>query len=144
MTEGKFEEDGNVKFGRSLRHANIKKSKDQEDSSTSVENKFNSKLSPSDQIIAHSGAVVTENESKGGIVSSSSTQLTIGSGEQLLLSSSFKIADKSTKCTVSDGVNSATTKCMKVHTTAIPSNHDIGPWCLGGMWDHKFVDFTGL
>ena len=73
---------------------------------------------------------------------SSSSQQTVGSGETFLTSSvsGLSIKDKSTSCRLETNEGYIESKCLEVKTTAI-ANHVMGPWCSGGFWDKKNVNF---
>ena len=73
---------------------------------------------------------------------SSSSQVTVGSGESFLTSSvsGLSIKDKSTTCKIQTNDGYITSKCLEIKTTAI-ANHVMGPWCSGGFWDKKNVNF---
>jgi YHYH protein len=66
----------------------------------------------------------------------------VGSGETFLTSSvdGLVITDKSMSCTLESETGTTTGKCMKVTTTTL-ANHVMGPWCSGGFWDKKNVQF---
>ena len=73
---------------------------------------------------------------------SSTSQQTVGSGETFLTSSvsGLSIKDKSTSCRLETNEGYIESKCLEVKTTAI-ANHVMGPWCSGGFWDKKNVNF---
>ena len=90
----------------------------------------------------HNSKKTTSSSSSKKTKSSSSSQITVGSGESFLTSSvsGLKIKDKSTSCKLYTNEGYITSKCLEVKTTAI-ANHVMGPWCSGGFWDKKNVNF---
>ena len=89
----------------------------------------------------HSSSSSSKSSSKSK-KSSSSSQQTVGSGESFLTSSvsGLSIKDKSITCKLYTNEGYITSKCLEVKTTAI-ANHVMGPWCSGGFWDKKNVNF---
>lgn len=78
-------------------------------------------------------------KSKGG---SSSSQQTVETGKTFLTSSvdGLSIKEKSTTCMLVTEKGYLKSKCIEVKTTSI-ANHVMGPWCSGGFWDKKNVNF---
>ena len=73
--------------------------------------------------------------------SSTKQKMTVGKGTSFLTGDNLKIKKKSTSCKL-EGSNGKTKsgKCLKIQSAAMP-NHDVGPWCNGGHWDKKTVNF---
>ena len=83
----------------------------------------------------------TEKKHLKSVKQSSKQTVTVGKGTSFLTGDNLKIKKTSTSCKL-QGSNGKTKKgkCLKVVSTALP-NHDVGPWCSGGKWDKKTVNF---